>query len=666
MAVQRDIRETGIFREVEDFAASAVGVGTGRPFDLFDLAVSPDGRTLAASGVVLDQLVGLPEQRIFLIDIESGAMHAATEGPARDRLPRWSRDGSRLAYLSDATAPFDFQLRILTSATGEIAAVNLPGHWVESFQWSPSGTRILLQAAGQGAGLAGAQGAIAAPVASSEGPDWAPEIDAGEPDAQWRTLWIYDVASGELDCISPPGTTAWEACWCGEDHVACIASDDPTEDGWYHASVRKIDIGRRSSQTLYVPFDQLGFLSASPSGDRVAFVEAFCSDRLLVAGTLVVGSADGLARMDTKGTDVTFTAWQGEAGLLFAGMRGFETVVAQIDTGSGAIEELWVSDERTCGGPLLPDVAPGPDVGTVLFVAEGHLVPPQLLKVDKAGGERLVAEVPSAAPDHACPAARMERLEWLAPDGLMIQGWLMRPATEGPHPLVLDIHGGPVWRYRPRYAGRGGYAGSLLRHGYAVLQANPRGSSGQGQAFARHVAGDAGGADAADLLAGIDAVVARGIADPARLGVVGGSYGGYMTAWLITQDTRFAAAVPIAPVSDWISGHLTNHSAFTIKMLVGADKVTPDSHFFSRSPVMYADRVRTPTMTICGALDTSTPPSQGVEFHHALSAAGVRSALLTYPGEGHGVKKYPAVLDFVSRILIWFDEHMPVEATRGL
>ncbi len=662
--MQRDITASDTFRRVEGFLAQALRVGSGQPFELQDLAASPDGRTVAAAGAQMDRLEGLPIQRICLVDLETGALRQATHGAQRDRLPRWDPAGERIAYLSDSMQPYDFQLHVLTLATGATRVVPLPGHWVESLQWSADGADILLVAAGEGADLAGAHGAISAPTGvASDAPSWAPEIDVGAAESHWRSAWICDMATGECRRASPAGVNVWEACWCGPRAIACIASDAPGEQAWYAADVRVIGLDDGHVSTVHAARDQVGWISASPSGRGIAFVEAACSDRMLVAGTLMVGSVDGVVPVATRGIDVTFTAWQDEADLLFAGLRGFESVLAHLDVSSGAICEAWVSSTRTFGGPLSPDFAPLAAPGCAVFVAEGHLTPPTLVRVAADGSAHAVLELAGVSPDAAHGGATLTNVEWHAPDGLRIEGWLLRPQGDGPHPLVMEIHGGPVWRSRPRYVGRGGFQGALLRAGYAILQPQPRGSSGRGQEYARAVLGDAGGADARDLLSGLDSLVERGIADPARIGVAGGSYGGYMAAWLVTQDTRFAAAVPIAPVGDWTSLRLTSHVPASIEAMLGGKPDRPDSLYFSRSPVTCADRVKTPTLIICGGLDRSTPPGQAQEFHHALQLAGAKSVLLTYPGEGHGVRRFPAAIDFTSRVVDWFQRHMPASTT---
>jgi dipeptidyl aminopeptidase/acylaminoacyl peptidase len=199
----------------------------------------------------------------------------------------------------------------------------------------------------------------------------------------------------------------------------------------------------------------------------------------------------------------------------------------------------------------------------------------------------------------------------------------------------------------------------LVRRGYAIFLPNPRGSSGRGRDFARRVIGDMGGADAHDVLAGIDHLVERRLADPKRLGVTGISYGGFMTSWLITMDQRFAAAVPVAPITNHVTEHLVSNIPHFCALFLRDSYANPSGQYFLRSPVMYANRVKTPTLNICGALDRCTPPVEAMQFHNALLENGAESVLVTYPEEGHGIRKLPASIDYAARVVTWFERHMP-------
>jgi dipeptidyl aminopeptidase/acylaminoacyl peptidase len=222
---------------------------------------------------------------------------------------------------------------------------------------------------------------------------------------------------------------------------------------------------------------------------------------------------------------------------------------------------------------------------------------------------------------------------------------------------VVNVHGGPVWAYMNRWPRASVHP--LAARGYAVLLPNPRGSAGRGRDFASKVVGDMGGNDARDVLAGIDALVERGIADPERIGVTGGSYGGFMSCWLPTLDTRFAASVAISPVTDWYSQHFNSNIGRWDGEFLAGDPGDAGGPYRDRSPVMFADRVRTPTLLTAGLNDRCTPPGQAIEFFRALRWNGVETELVLYPEEGHGVRKFPTVIDLCTRMVAWFERFMP-------
>jgi dipeptidyl aminopeptidase/acylaminoacyl peptidase len=199
----------------------------------------------------------------------------------------------------------------------------------------------------------------------------------------------------------------------------------------------------------------------------------------------------------------------------------------------------------------------------------------------------------------------------------------------------------------------------FAQHGYAVLNPNPRGSRGRGQDFARMVRGDMCGEDAHDILRGVEALVDRGIADPARIAVTGRSYGGYMSSWLVTQTQRFAAAIPTSPVTNNFSHHWTANIPEFNRRFLKDDPYRTNGMYQARSPVFFADRAKTPTLSMAGARDRCTPAGQAMEFHRALAENGVPCELVIYPEEGHHVDRLEAQADQMARMLDWLNRFMP-------
>lgn len=673
-AALADLRDHDLFKQAEELTREWLRPGCDEPALLGQLAVSPDGRRLAAAGSICEALKGSAGRdggsttRIVLVDLASGELETLTHGPRSDSAPKWSPNGATIAYLSDREQAHINRLRLFDVASRsdrETAAID---GFVEALQWSADGKTILLSVAGYGSDLAGAQGAFAVNLDAdgADRPDWTPAIEGPPETAAWRSAWIYDVASDTARRVTPAGINIWQAVWCGSHHIAAICSDQPEEDRWYAADVRLIPLDGGPVRTLFTPADQLGWLAASPSGGTVAVVEAVCSDRNIVAGDLrLIDPASGtVARPATLGGDIVQLHWRGDDELLFVAARGPGTVIGLLDRRTQDSRTLWEGGERTPSGAMFPEVAPlGDGTADFLFLTESFFEPPTLFAVE-GGVERKIRRFGSPETDARVRSLGSARdFQWTAPDGLEIHGWLITPHGQGPHPLIMQVHGGPVWYTRPLYVGRSAFAQMALAAGYALFQPNPRGSSGRGQAFARHVFGDMGGADTYDYLSGLDALEAAGIADPKRIGVTGGSYGGFISSWLITQDQRFAASVPVAPVTHWVSMNYTCNVPSFCRMFLEDQVSNPTGKYFRHSPIHHAHRVRTPTLHIAGALDRITPAGQALEFHRAIQSFGIESVLVTYPNEGHGVRTMPAAFDFNARVMSWFLTHMPAQTS---
>lgn len=661
-----DVRDTPLFKDVRALCERLREPGTGRLSEVSEVCVSPDGTRALFSGSMLDALEGAPASRICQVDLGTGAVQVLTFGPHTDRLPKFSLSG-QIAFLSDRHRRGDYQLYFLDPYTGGARAAPRVEGWIEYFHWSPDGKRLLLGVAGHGADIAGGQGAIATKPIESERPSWMPIVQTGDESFRWRRAWIYEVATDAVRAVSSPGCNVWESAWCGNTAIVAVVSPGPSEGLWYSARLHSIDIRSGESRELYVPQEQLGWPAGSPSGHHVAVVDAFCSDRWVVAGDLkLVDAASGSVRhVSCNDIDVTYTEWRSEDVLLVAGHRSSETAIGLVHIPSGSFKELWQSADITTAGRYAT-VAGFGVAGECVLAAEGFTRAPELAMI-RDGQYRTIRSFGSGYARETAAIAKVESLEWLAADGLKVQGWLLRPQGTSPHPLVMNLHGGPVWHWRPQWLGRPRslVVLALLQRGYAVFFPNPRGSAGRGQQFARMVKGDLNGADSLDLLAGIDRLCENGVADRQRIGVTGISYGGCLSSWLITQDARFAAAVPVCPHTNQVTEHLISNIPHFVALFLQDSYTNPTGKYFQRSSINFVHRVRTPTLNICGALDRCTPPEEAVQFHNALLEQGVKSVLITYPEEGHGIQKFPAAIDYTARVVSWFEQHMPATSDPG-
>ncbi|HEY0683674.1 MAG TPA: prolyl oligopeptidase family serine peptidase [Steroidobacter sp.] len=655
-----DARLQSLYRRAQTLYERIHRTGAGNVSDVAEVHVSADGGHVVFTGSMMSSLSEAPLTRVCSIDLHSAQMRVLTSGPRTDRSPKLSPDGRDLAFLSDRHRAADFQLYLRQMSSGAVKRTMPVEGWVEYLSWSPDGRRILLGVAGYGADTASTKGAVVSELAERDLPSWMPTVSTGREAHRWRHVWIYDLASDSVRRVSGDGMNIWEAAWCGNDSVVVSASPDPGEGAWYSACLYSIRVDGNQHEKIYTPEDQLGGLSGSPGGAHLAFIEAVCSDRMLVFGELrIVDRATGsVRRIDTDGVNVSTTQWRSDKRLLLAGLRGFETVVGIYDTSSGKFEETWRSSQISSAGSYICVAGMG-STGDCVILSEGFDRSPEIGAI-RDGEYRTIKSFDSGYSDEARCIAGLDRLTWEAPDALEIQGWLLRPRGDAPHATVMAVHGGPVSNWRPAWLGRPRTLPflMLLQLGYAVFLPNPRGSSGRGQDFARRVRGDMGGADTHDLLSGVDHIVARGFADANRLGVTGISYGGFMTAWLITHSDRFKAAVPVAMVANRVSQRLTcTHTRF-IDLFLEDTYNNAQGKYYGRSPIMYAHRAGTPTLNVCGALDKCTPPAEALQFHNALLEAGVRSALVTYPQEGHGVRGFPASIDYAARLAGWFVAHL--------
>jgi dipeptidyl aminopeptidase/acylaminoacyl peptidase len=255
-----------------------------------------------------------------------------------------------------------------------------------------------------------------------------------------------------------------------------------------------------------------------------------------------------------------------------------------------------------------------------------------------------------------------EHLCWVSDDGVEIEGQLTYPAGYQPgrrYPLVVEAHGGPSSQWEDRVMlNWHDWAQMLASRGYAVLMPNPRGSTGYGPELQRLLQDDIGGGESRDLVAGALAMVNRGIADPDRLGIAGWSWGGYLTAWTITQTSIFRAAVMGAGLANMISDHGQGDIPSMNLLYYSGQPYHHMEDYWKPSPIRRVAAVRTPTLILHGDEDARVHPAQGMEYFRALKTLRVPVRFVRYPREKHSIEERAHQIDLMYRIIDWFDRYL--------
>jgi dipeptidyl aminopeptidase/acylaminoacyl peptidase len=252
--------------------------------------------------------------------------------------------------------------------------------------------------------------------------------------------------------------------------------------------------------------------------------------------------------------------------------------------------------------------------------------------------------------------APVKEIAFKSKDGTDVHGFLITPPGGGTHlPAILSLHGGPQSQFGLAFDVEWQI---LAAHGYAVVASNPRGSTGRGQAYGAGIYANWGGPDVQDVLAGVDYAVKAGVADPARLGVGGWSYGGMLTDYVIASDTRFKAATSGASIANILGGYGNDQYTHDYETELGAPWKTTAVWMKISYPFLHADRIRTPTLFMGGDQDMNVPLHNGEQMYQALRSLGVDTKLIIYPGQFHGLTVPSYQRDRLQRDIDWYDAHM--------
>ncbi|HEX2073755.1 MAG TPA: S9 family peptidase [Geodermatophilus sp.] len=652
-----------------------------RPADLALLrtpgtpTVSPDGRIAVVAVSRPDLEADAYRSQLWAVPTDASAPARPLTSGHRDTAPAFSPDGRWLAFLRAEGGSDEPQVHLLPTAGG--APRRLTGHHLGAGQpvWSPDSRRLAYTARVPEPGRYG--------TAEGVGPEAEPprlittlqyRLDGvGFLGDRRNQVFVLDLpedfeddgvplpepvqlTSGDADCAdvawSPDGT---EVAFVSARHPR--ADRDLVRDVFAvrrdGSGLRRVTESRgKCSRPAYDPTGRTLYLSAvfdlGPDGvDFVGRHEVLC--RVPAAGGPLEPLLDPTA--DHRGDDTPATVVT-DRGVLVGVQR------------RGAVELLRVpfeggEPERLVDGPFtVRGVGAGGDV-VVATVAHdrsaGELIAisPGRRRLLTGFGRRLGA---------TGRVHRMQERTATAPDGYPVHGWVTTPEGPGPHPVLLTVHGGPFTQYGWNLFDE---TQLYVSAGYAVVQCNPRGSSGYGEAHGRAIRGAWGGADAADVLAFLDAALEDPALDGDRVGIMGGSYGGYLTSLLIGRTTRFAAAVSERAFNDPVSFVGSSDIGwYFAEQYLGDDPV----RIAAQSPMANAGAITTPTLVIHAEQDWRCPLEQGTRLYVELKRRGVPSELLLFPGEGHELSRSGRPRHRLARfehVLRWWSRWLPTPQNPG-
>lgn len=589
-----------------------------------DPRFSPDGRHLAFVVTEPPDSTGA-SSHIWMLDLATQSVRRFTNSSQSEWSPRWPPDGHRLAFVSnrgDGT-----HLYVMPAERGEARAVTAGKLSPSGFVWSPDGTRIAFLARDTGA---------------------TPDPRVVDRSDRHTRGWVLDLRDGSVRARTPPNWETAELAWTPDGTALVFAATDRPASDSLTARIWTVNVATDSLRAIAAPRGYFNDLQVSPDGRFVSYIGCRVDGPWPHDLTIVPLSGGAPRNLTAASLDrmVQQYAWEPGGGVVILATDGFGTRLVRLSYPEAPPVTLPTSG-RLDGFAVSP-------AGVLAFVGETAVRPPELFLSDGGTGVTQVSHLNDAWRRVALTTPR--RLTYRSFDGLPIEAALLVPARDAGAraPLVTLVHGGPTGSWSDALDPLGQF---LAERGFAVFYPNVRGSTGYGEDFIEANRGDWGGGDFRDVMAGIDTLISRGLVDSTRLGIGGWSYGGYLSAWAVTQTRRFKAAVVGGGIADLISEIGTEYASWYDEWFNGWPADHPE-RFLGRSPIRFAAAVRTPTLILHGVNDEIDPVSQGRELYRSLKHYGVTTDLVIYPRESHHLHGRLHQLDRLTRILDWYAKYL--------
>ena len=614
--------------------------------------VSPDGGRVAFLLSVprnpLEESDGTAWRRLHLLDVATGSSREFVGGDLRVSSPAWTPDGGSVTYLARRAGDNATSLYSISVLGGESTKIFEHETGLSGYVLSPDGRKLAF-------------------LSRDTEPEYVAKMrkkgfrqEVYEEDDPFTRVWIAELGrEGSARRLSLEGNASAIDWSPGGDRLGVALAPTPlVDDRYMKRRLRIVDVASGNVVTRIENPGKLGQVGFSPDGEHVAFVSAESINDPKEGRLMVARASDGSFRDLLPGLEghISSFQWRDDQTLAYVADEGVETRIGEVRVDG--------SNDRTLieGGDVVFTGMSAPvGVETTAFVGQ---TPTHPTEVFVGSGSRAPRRVTDSNPWLASRnLAPQEVVEWTAADGLRLEGLLIKPLDgRRAAPTIVVVHGGPEAHQRngwlTGYSSPGQVAAA---DGFAVFYPNYRASTGRGVEFSMLDHGDFAGKEFDDIVDGVDYLISSDVADSARVGVTGGSYGGYATGWLTTRySSRFAAGVMFVGISNTISKD--GVSDIPEEMFLVHQRMHPwdDWQFFlERSPIFWADSSNTPLLILHGKEDPRVPTDQSIEMYRNLKLRGSAPVrLILYPGEGHGNARAAARLDYNLRSLRWLEHYL--------
>ncbi len=621
-----------------------------------EVVMAPDGGRVAYTVVIprpTTDAPGADYRELIVMDLNTGSTKSLIGGNRTVGSLSWTPDGMALLCLGTLADSLGTQIwKVPTDGGSPVPVTTMRDRSILSYEASPDGGTLAYVAT---AAMSPERKALMARGFNAE------VVEEDVPD---RVLRLRRIADGTERIISTPGSV-FDITWNpdGKRLAASIAPANLVDHQYMFRRIHIVDAATGVVTKLVENPGKLGTMRWSPDGSRLAFISAVDAHDSKEGSLYVIDAAHPVPfdrlRNYTQGFEGTVVGigWRDATTLLFSSDEGVNTTLRAQGLDDASSSLLIAPGSVVLGGFSI--------AGGMVAFAGNHITHPNELFTFDPASRALTRRTTTNTWLKDVRLARQEAITYTASDGLTIEGILIHPLDEQAekrHPLIVDIHGGPEACYLNGWVTNYGSWGQIAAaRGFFVFMPNYRASTGRGVEFARMGFGDLAGREFTDVIDGIDRLVELGLVDRARVGIGGGSYGGYFSAWGATKWTdRFAAAVVFVGIANQVSKRNTTDIPWEDYLVHWGIWTHENPDLVSdRSPVTWAHQSRTPTLILGGKDDPRIHPSQGLELYRSLKlAGGAPVRLVYYPGEGHGNRRTPARLDYAIRTMEWFDYYL--------